>query len=77
MDSLRVSISGRVYEIPTSSLQNSTIESLKSLMDAQNIINPRDLLKAFLESAEVFAVLKEAINEANNKLEILQYSKQD
>ncbi|MDD6054973.1 MAG: hypothetical protein SOW25_05120 [Helicobacter sp.] len=77
MDSLRVSISGRVYEIPTSSLQNSTIESLKSLMDAQNIINPRDLLKAFLESAEVSAVLKEAINEANNKLEILQYSKQD
>ncbi|WP_297811759.1 hypothetical protein [uncultured Helicobacter sp.] len=67
-DIFRVCIMGRYYDIPTSEISTATLESLKSLADESNNINPRDLLRTFLEYSEINNVLKTTILEANLKM---------
>ncbi len=74
-DIFRVCIMGRYYDIPTSEISNATLQSLKSLVDESSSINPRDLLRSFLEYAEINCVLKSEILAANQKLEKMQTQK--
>lgn len=67
-DIFRVCIMGRYYDIPTSEISSATLEALSSLVDESNNINPRDLLRTFLEYSEINNVLKSAIVEANQKV---------
>lgn len=67
-DIFRVCIMGRYYDIPTSEISSATLEALNSLVDESNNINPRDLLRTFLEYSEINNVLKNAIVEANQKV---------
>lgn len=71
-DVFRVCIMGRYYDIPTSEISSATLESLKSLVDESNNINPRDLLRVFLEYSEINNVLKGEILKANQKLQDAQ-----
>lgn len=72
MDNLRVSICGRHYDIPKEYLSQTTLDSLSSIMDAQNAINPRDLLRVFLEASEIQAHYKKTLVEANMKLQYIK-----
>lgn len=69
-DIFRVCIMGRYYDIPTSEISSATLEALNSLVDESNNINPRDLLRTFLEYSEINNVLKNAIVEANQKVNL-------
>lgn len=71
-DVFRVCIMGRYYDIPTNEISSATLESLKSLVDESNNINPRDLLRVFLEYSEINNVLKGGILKANQKLQDLE-----
>lgn len=71
-DVFRVCIMGRYYDIPISEISSATLESLKSLVDESNNINPRDLLRIFLECSEINNVLKSGILKANQKLQDVQ-----
>lgn len=84
-DIFRVCIVGRYYDIPTDEISNATLQSLQDLIDESNSINPRDLLRTFLEYSEINNFLKNEIIKANQKLkniesqtqEILQESTQE
>ncbi len=65
----RVCVAGRYYDIPTQEISQSTLESLKSITDDSNNINPRDLLRAFLESREIQGFLQESLIQATQKIE--------
>lgn len=69
-DIFRVCIMGRYYDIPTSEISSATLEVLSSLVDESNNINPRDLLRTFLEYSEINNVLKSAIVAANQKVNL-------
>lgn len=75
-DVFRVCIMGRYYDIPTSEISSETLESLKSLVDESNNINPIDLLRTFLEYSEINNVLKSGIVKANQKLQDLESQNQ-
>lgn len=68
-NSLRVCIMGRYYDIPTSDISATTLESLHKLTDENGSINPRDLLKAFLEASEISNTLQNAITQAHIKIQ--------
>ncbi|WP_104722461.1 hypothetical protein [Helicobacter mesocricetorum] len=68
-NSFRVSITGRYYDIPTSDISESTLETLKELMNENGSIDPRDLLKAFLEASEISNTLQSAITQAHTKIQ--------
>lgn len=65
----RVSIAGRYYDIPMQSISTQTLHKLEALADNNHTINPRDLLKAFLESSEITCFLEENIKNTLHKLE--------
>ncbi|WP_194145348.1 hypothetical protein [Helicobacter sp. MIT 05-5294] len=71
-DIFRVCIMGRYYDIPTSEISNATLQGLQSLVDESNNINPRDLLRVFLEYSEINNLLKNEIANANQKLENIE-----
>ncbi|WP_290879894.1 hypothetical protein [Helicobacter sp.] len=75
-DFFRVCIMGRYYDIPISEISSATLESLKSLVDESNNINPIDLLRIFLEYSEINNVLKSGILKANQKLQDLESQNQ-
>lgn len=66
---LRVCIVGRHYDIPTQKISEETLESLKNLLDESQNINPKDLLKAFLEASETSNALKNTVQKATQTLE--------
>ncbi|WP_299545767.1 hypothetical protein [uncultured Helicobacter sp.] len=65
----RVSIAGRFFDIPTQEISPDTLEALKAITDASNSINPRDLLRVFLESYEIKTTLETSIATALQKLQ--------
>ncbi|MCI5969241.1 hypothetical protein [Helicobacter sp.] len=65
----RVCIAGRFFDIPTQEISPATFEALKSLADSSNTINPRELLRAFLESYEIKTTLEASISSATQKLQ--------
>ncbi len=71
---LRVCIVGRHYDIPTQKISEETLQSLKKLLDDSQNINPKDLLKAFLEASETSNTLKTAIQKATQTLQSHQNS---
>ncbi|TLD84398.1 hypothetical protein LS70_002285 [Helicobacter sp. MIT 11-5569] len=71
MDNIfRVCVSGRFFDIPTNEISPTTLDALKAITDTSNTINPRDLLRAFLESYEVKTILESSIIQATQKLQI-------
>lgn len=71
MDNIfRVCVAGRFFDIPTNEISPTTLEALKAITDTSNTINPRDLLRAFLESYEVKTILESSIIQATQKLQI-------
>ncbi|PZT48334.1 hypothetical protein B6S12_04565 [Helicobacter valdiviensis] len=68
MDTLRISIMGRFFDIPKDRISNDTLLRIQKLMDVNNAINPLDLLKEFLECSEENIKLEEILNEASNKI---------
>ena len=66
---LRVCIVGRHYDIPTQEISQETLIALNHLIDESQNINPKDLLKAFLEASEISNTFKTTIQKANQILE--------
>lgn len=71
-NTFRVCITGRYYEIPTSDISATTLEALHKLTDENGSINPRDLLKAFLEASEISNALQNAITQAHTKIQTIK-----
>lgn len=65
----RVCIAGRFFDIPINEISPSTFEALKAITDTSNTINPRDLLRVFLESYEIKTTLETSITTAIQKLQ--------
>ncbi|MDE5603436.1 MAG: hypothetical protein K2I71_05920 [Helicobacter sp.] len=68
-NSFRVCITGRYYNIPTSDISEATLQTLKQLTDENGSINPRNLLKAFLEASEISNALQTTITQAHTKIQ--------
>ena len=71
METLRINISGRLFDVPTNSLSEPTLKKLQSLLDSNNALNSKDLLKAFLEISEIANILKNSVEQSLQKLESL------
>ena len=71
-NTFRVCVAGRYYDIPTQEISPATLEALKEITDVSNTINPRDLLRVFLEACEEKNILAMSIITANQKLATLQ-----
>ena len=72
MEAFRINLSGKLFDIPSESLSQATIERLKSLLDSKNFLESKDLLKAFLEISEIANILKNNAEQSIQKLESLQ-----
>ncbi|CAM2980008.1 hypothetical protein [Helicobacter burdigaliensis] len=68
MDTLRISIMGRFFDIPKDKISNATLLRIQKLMDVNNTINPLDLLKEFLECSEENTKLESVLKEASEKI---------
>lgn len=68
-NAFRVSLAGRFFDIPTQEISPATLEALKAITDNAGVINPRDLLRAFLESYEIKATLESSLATAIQKIQ--------
>lgn len=73
MDLIRVSVGGRLFDIPSDELSERTKERLAEISNGENI-EILELLQAFLEEAEITNTLQNALNAALARIDSIESS---
>lgn len=73
MDLIRVSVGGRLFDIPSDELSERTKERLAEISNGENI-EILELLQAFLEEAEITNTLQNALNTALARIDSIESS---